>query len=81
MNNAEYIFDEKPGTLGGVLFLLIFVISAAVMGMLVFGRSTLWYLDGDKKEAVKLAIMTVSCLVLLAISVTLFLILIKAGFF
>jgi len=52
--------------IGPVLFLLLFVISAAVMGMTVFGRSVLWYLEGKKIEAVKLTILTVLFLITIA---------------
>lgn len=61
MNNAERLFggQQNPGWFGGVLFLLLFVISAAITGSLVFGRPVLWYLDGKKGPAVHLAVKTV----------------------
>ncbi|MFA6536239.1 MAG: hypothetical protein WC250_02230 [Candidatus Paceibacterota bacterium] len=75
MGNAEYILGPAQETLGGVLFLLLLVVSVATMGMLIFGRPILWYLDGQKKEAVSLAIATVLVLVLIGILVSVILIL------
>jgi preprotein translocase subunit SecF len=40
------------GVLGGVAVLLLFVLSATVVGSLVLGKPVLVYLDGRKKEAV-----------------------------
>lgn len=39
-----------------IMMLLLFVVSAAITGSLVFGRSVIWYLDGDKSDAVRLAV-------------------------
>lgn len=47
-------------------FLLVFVISAAVMGLLIFGKPILLYLDNFKKEAVSLLFYTLSFLILIA---------------
>ena len=53
MTNAEKGFlDPMPTLLGPFLFLLLFVLSAATVSSLVFGRPTLMYLDGNKKEAI-----------------------------
>jgi ABC-type Fe3+-siderophore transport system permease subunit len=43
-------------------FLMLFVLSAAVMGMLIFGAPVMLYIDGKKKEAVKLLAWTVGSL-------------------
>ena len=67
MNNAEKFLGPVQKPLGGLLFLLIFVVSAGTMGMLVFGRPIMWYLDGKKKEGVILAISTLACLAIFAI--------------
>lgn len=55
-SNAKYIFGpaEPPGILPFVTLLLLFVFSAAVTGTLVLGKPILLYLEGAKKEAVKL---------------------------
>lgn len=52
--NAEKIFAPEDSMLSPVAFLLLLVFSVATMGMTIFGRSIMWYLDGQKKEAVKL---------------------------
>lgn len=61
-NYANKIFGAEDTPLTPVAFLLLFVISAAVMAILVFGRPILWYLDGFKKEAVKLVFSTIGFL-------------------
>jgi len=50
-------------------FLLLFVVSATVMGALVFGRPILWYLDGRKREAVELAGITIGGLAIITVVV------------
>jgi len=40
------------------VMLLLLVFSVAFMGLLIFGRPVLWYLDGKKKEAVSLLVYT-----------------------
>ncbi len=55
MISAESIFGQKESPiLGVVLMLMLFVFSAAVMFVVLFGRPVMMYLDGQKKEAVKL---------------------------
>jgi hypothetical protein len=54
MLNAEKIFGDKPGVLGMVTFLILFVLSAAVSGVLILGKPILLYLEGKKKEALEL---------------------------
>lgn len=41
-----------------IVMLLLFVFSAALTGVLVFGRPILWYVDGKKKEALSLLAAT-----------------------
>jgi len=54
MRNGEAIFGQMKNSAGPAAFLLLFIISAAVTSSLVLGRPVLWYLDNDKKDAVKL---------------------------
>ncbi len=54
LRNANQIFGPDDNMFSPVVFLLLLVFSVAVMGMTIFGRSIMWYLDGQKKEAVKL---------------------------
>lgn len=75
MTNAQLLFGPTQKTLGTVLFLLVFVISAGMLGVLVFGRTILWYLDGRKKEAVSLVFATLGFLVAIAVLILIILIL------
>lgn len=51
---ANTIFGKEDTFVTPIAFLLLFVLSAAIMGSLVLGRPILMYLDNQKKEAVKL---------------------------
>ena len=66
-SNAPKIFaghDPGPGFLAPLSFLLLFVLSTAVMGLLIFGTPLMWYIDGKKREAVSLLVWTVGFLAL-----------------
>ena len=68
MSNAQSIFGKNDNFLTGVMVLLIFILSALVIGSLVLGRPILLYLDGKKAEAVKLLFYTIiSLAIILAI--------------
>lgn len=75
MMNGDRLFGTRVnGLLAPVAFLLLFVVSAAVTGMLVLGRPAMMYVDGKKREAISLLGWTVGSLaavtvVLLAIMV------------
>lgn len=68
-------FSGHNGFLGPIGFLLLFVISATITGLLVFGRPVHFYLNGLKSEAFKLLFYTIGFLVIetLIIFVILFL--------
>jgi hypothetical protein len=53
-----------PEILGPMLFLMVFVFSAAITASLVLGRPIMWYLNGQKKEAVRLFVYTLGWLAL-----------------
>jgi len=67
MIHGEEIFGKVEGIVGMSLFLLLFVLSASVVGLLVFLKPIQLYLDGMKKEGVKLLISTVGFLLLFAV--------------
>ena len=70
LTNAENLFGPNPpGPLGIVAFLLTFVISAAIMGIMVFGTPVLWYLKGSKIEAIRLLFATITFLAIIAVIV------------
>lgn len=59
MNWLTRTQSNKPDTfLAPLTFLMVFVFSAAFTGYFIFGRPTLMYLDGKKKEAVKVLTYT-----------------------
>jgi hypothetical protein len=70
MTNAQNIFGNQPdGVLAPTIVLLLLVVSAAVMGIVIFGLPIMWYLDGKKREAVQLTLWTVGLLALILIDV------------
>lgn len=52
MNNAEKIFGPTDSVISGTVFLILFTLSAVVVGGLIVGRPVMLYIDGKKKEAV-----------------------------
>ena len=81
MNNINRIVppdvsDASPQSiLPAIGFITLFVVSAAVMGLTIFGQPVMWYLDGRKKEAVNLVLSTVGFLAILGIIIFLCLLL------
>lgn len=69
MNNAERIFGKMDSVAGAVGFLMLFVLSAGVVGSLVIAKPILLYIDGKKKEAVNLLIWTLAFLAIITIVV------------
>ncbi|MCX6781842.1 MAG: hypothetical protein NTW66_01880 [Candidatus Magasanikbacteria bacterium] len=68
MQNGERIFGKMNNILGPIAFLLMFVLSAAVTGGLMLGKPVMLYLDGLKKEAVKMFIFTVAWLFVITLA-------------
>jgi len=60
LNSGTRWFARDPGLWAPIAMLMLFVLSAAVVGSLVFGRPILVFLDGRKREAVKIAIATIA---------------------
>jgi hypothetical protein len=77
LSNAGSTLGPINGPLAAAAFLLVFVISAAVMGIIIFGRPVLWYFNGRKEEAVHLLAATIVFLV--AIAAIVFAILVYSG--
>ncbi len=73
--NIEHIFKNSgPDTVfAPILMLLLFVISAGVTGFAVFGVPLMWYIDGEKHEAVKLLGCTILFLAIIALLLIMFL--------
>lgn len=69
LQNAEHWFGKMESILGPVAFLMLFVLSAATVGLLVFGRAVYLYMDGQKQEAVKLLLYTIFLLLVITAAV------------
>ena len=66
MSHGEQLFGEsKNNFLAPMVFLLMFMFSALVTGYLVLGKPIMMYMDGQKKEAVRLLFYTGASLFLL----------------
>ena len=61
MRNAEKLFggDKPDSALAPIGLLLLLVTSAATMGMLIFGKPLMLYIDGKKREGVMMAVCTI----------------------
>ena len=62
MTNGERLFGSAKGFFVGLAMLMLFVVSATIVGLLVLGRPGIWYLNGMKKEALFLLGSTVGWL-------------------
>ena len=69
MSNGEKWFGNMAGVWGPIAILMLFVSSAAVVGMLVFGRPILVFLEGRKREAVQMVLLTIGSLAVLTLAV------------
>ncbi len=64
MTYGNKIFGPGPQVLTGVGILLLFVLSALITGLLVLGKPIYLYLEGQKKEGVKLLLCTALWLII-----------------
>ncbi|OGL85876.1 hypothetical protein A3I40_00660 [Candidatus Uhrbacteria bacterium RIFCSPLOWO2_02_FULL_48_12] len=69
MFNGQKIFGPVKSFWGPVAFLLLFVLSASVVGLLVLGRPVYIYLDGAKREGVILLLLTILWLFVITVGV------------
>lgn len=58
-NSPHFITDSELGMMAPVIFLSLFVFSAAIMGYLFVYQPTLLLLEGKQAEATKLFLTTV----------------------
>lgn len=73
MNAGSEFFDEANQTLTSIGVLLLFTVSAAITGLLVFGRPVFLFLNGQKQEAIYCLGYTLGWLFALTIIFLLFL--------
>ncbi len=73
MNRAsDWFGQDDRGVVAPIIFLLILVLSALITGGLVLAKPVMLYVDGHKKDGVKLLIWTglsIFVLILLTLSV------------
>ena len=70
MQNGERIFGNVDDNMfAPIAFLTLFVLSAAITGSLVIGKPSLMYLNGQKTEAVKLFLHTISWLAVFTVTI------------
>ena len=78
INNGEKIFGSGGNKLiGPIIFLLLFIFSALLTGFLILGKPVMLYLDGLKKEGLKLLFYTGASLFILLIVFLIVLFLLK----
>lgn len=65
MNHSD--FPDESSILIPIGMLMLLVFSVALVGSLIFGRPVFWYIDGKKKEALRLLAYTL--IIFLAITV------------
>lgn len=68
MNNGSKLFGQVDNELiAPIIFLLLFIFSALLTGFLILGKPIMLYIDGQKKEGIKLLFYTGVCLFVLLI--------------
>ena len=65
ISSSNALFGNKPSIWGGVAFLMLFVLSAAIVGLLIFAKPVTLFINGEKKEAVTFLIATLAWLAIL----------------
>jgi hypothetical protein len=75
--NAEFLLGKEDNFFSPVIALMLLVMSAAIMGILFFGRPVQLYLDNQKKEALSFLGYTISWFALVFIVFILILIIFK----
>ncbi|MDD4333153.1 MAG: hypothetical protein PHT51_03505 [Patescibacteria group bacterium] len=76
-NNAQKMFGDGKNFFIPIFMLLLLVLSVAVMGVLIFGKPLMLYLDGAKKEGVKLLLYTIGFLFIMTLVSSIILMIIK----
>lgn len=77
MQNGEKLFGGDDNMLTPFAILLLFSLSAAVVGGLILGQSIIFFLDGKKKESIKAAIYSIGWLAIFTLIGLLILVIIK----
>lgn len=72
MRHGDRIFGPMKNFWGPIVFLLLFVLSAAITGSLALGRPILLYLDGQKQAGVRLFLYTLGWLAVFVVGILIF---------
>src|SRR3989344_9155769 len=64
---AEGLFGDGPSVWGIMAFLMLFVLSAAIVGLLIFAKPVMLFLAGERKPAIEFLTATVSWLGILTV--------------
>jgi len=77
MSNAQKFFGPANNFLGSAAILLLFVISATIVGLLVLGRPGHLYFNGFKRDGIVLLLYTIAFLFVIIVAVLLTSVLLK----
>lgn len=75
ISNIGHFMGPKDPALAPVAMLMLLVVSAATMGLLVFGKPVMLYIDGKKREAVQMVGWTIAGLAAITVCVFAFMML------
>lgn len=64
-HSGQDVLKTRNGPLAVTAYLFLVVLSTAFIGVAVFGKAAMWYVDGRKSDAVSLALYTVGFLSLI----------------
>ncbi len=64
MRNGERLFGEMDSVFSAAAFLMLFSVSAAVVGSLVFGYPVVLFLAGQRREGILSAVATMGWMVI-----------------
>lgn len=62
MQNGEKLFGKNDNMFAPFAILLLFSLSAAVVGGLILGNSLMLFLEGKKRESIKAVVYSISWL-------------------
>lgn len=79
VHNGSDLFIDVPDMMGMMLMLLVFVFSAGLMAVLVFGRPVYLFVSGLKKEGLQFLASTMSWMLILIVIVAVVILTIFSG--
>lgn len=66
MRNGDKIFGRiEDEVLGPFAILMLFVLSAAIVGSLIFGQAVYYFFDNRKKDSILMIFYSIGCLFIL----------------